>query len=884
MKKLYLLFAVLFIAIFCPLNLQAQTTDVTSTYLTNADFETNPTGATTDNTIYDVTGWVETPTAGALNYNKLATVAYEAVTAPLGTVPANGSSVTTGNSTVLGVKVHWGPAELYISQTVNLPIGKYTMTWDSYLAQVVTSQASRCGYIIDGTATYDNLPTTINTWKNHSLTFTLTSAKAVTFRMGYNKTVNVGGPSSPILFVDNVKLLVWNDVDKTALSSLLATANTMVGNPQPVASTSTVYSDLANAITTAQAVYNNSGATLVEVAAQEGALTTAIAAVNSAITLQARISSWTTLPYNATEVIVNPSFETNGAAGWTNPGGFWSQSNTSFSFKAGNIYFEKWQSASSGGWTNLKISQIIKDLPNGIYKLTVAALNEPNTTGGAFVFANNEQVEVFTANDYNVLVTVTNNQLEIGYRVDNGGNYVAVDNFRLSYISDGSPYLLVSPTTLAFTPSSTPKTINVKGGNLTNDVVLTPTEQFSVSPTTLTAANVMSENGVDVTITSNATTELPNDSLILTSGTARSKVGLTVSETLTTSNAGYFFDQTIASPFTMTVTGDLYNNVVLSAPNGITLSETSITTTDALAGKAISVTWDGSTRVKDQKIYLTSGTKKDSVIVFAVNDNMISDWDGDNATTPPSKLTDFGWSQTLADGVSAGPASFGDYNTGGVRYMAMSTYVYTYGGKNWVGHRLAFLRTWGNPASNMFNLAVDLEANTTYVFRGVSGWHNNETNPTFTYSVNTAKSNTGDMLGTQSVECTVKQEGKDYGFEFTPTTTGTHYLTVSSSVKDDAMCAPMYLAIIPKVQTATAIDNSLLSDVQVYPTIANDVVNIDMANNSGTIKVYTVTGKLLVSKNATSNIERINLPSKGIFIVEVKTINASKTVKVVNVK
>jgi len=755
-RKFYLSMAVLFAACVGSLSVQAQTTDVTSTYLTNADFETSPTGAAVDNTIYDVAGWVETPVAGVLNYNKLATVGYESVTGALGTAPVNASSVTTGNSTLLGVKVHWGPAELYISQTVNLPIGKYTMTWDSYLAQVVTSQASRCGYIIDGTATYDDLPTAINTWKNHSLTFTLTSAKDVTFRMGYNKTANVGSTSSPILFVDNVKLLKFNQVDKTTLQGLLATATTMSGNPQPVG-TSTVYADLTTAINAAQLVYDNAAATLVEVAAQESALTAAIAAVNGAITLEARtnswtnlpyaatsiisnpsfeselsvgwtslgglgratnanigafkagtyylekwvaspgtqsninlsqvlknvpngmykitaaaqavqqstpvaypgkayvfanadsvevfelnnytvqttvtnntlnigyavkttgnwvsvdnfqviylgtgpksvlksaldsakvmvanpvtvgsttvypnlstavsaaqvvydnvaattteisdqvtalnnaiaavhaaillqtrINTWTTLPYDATSVISNPSFENSATAGWTNVGGFASQNNTSFSFKAGTYYVEKWQS--SGNWTGLKLSQTIKNIPNGVYNLTAAALNNPVTTGGAFVYANMDSVEVFSPNDYTVLVKVTNNQLEIGYKVLNGGNYVAVDNFRLSYVSDGTPYVVLAPTTLFFDPNHLTKTFNVSGGNLTSALTLTAPAGISLDKTSLTAAEVAA--GAVITATFDNATVITNGVISATSATLTQNVTVNTSADL----------------------------------------------------------------------------------------------------------------------------------------------------------------------------------------------------------------------------------------------------------------------------------------------------------------------------------------------------------------
>jgi len=489
------------------------------------------------------------------------------------------------------------------------------MTWDSYFAQVVTSQASRCGYIIDGIATYDALPTAINTWKNHSITFTITSAKDVTFRMGYNKTANVGSTSSPILFVDNVKLLRSNQVDKTTLQGLLATATTMSGNPQPVGA-STAYADLTTAINAAQLGYDNAGATLVEVVTQEGALTSAIAAVNSAITLEARTSAWTTLPYDATSVIVNPSFEVNGAAGWTNPGGFWSQGNTSFPFKAGNIYFEKWQG--SGNWTNLKISQIIKDLPNGIYKLTAAALNNPETTGGAFVFANAEQVEVFTPNDYSVKVTVTNHELEIGYNVVLGGNYVATDNFRLSYLSDGSPYLYPNPTSLTFNPTNLVKTFVVSGGLLTENTVLVAPAGITLDKTTLTPTEVAA--GTIITATFNNATAIVNGTIAITSGTLSKSVTVNASiDPVVVASVETLKLDDLNTTGSFTVTGsNLTGDITITAPTGITVNPTTIPMgTGIVTAVTVNVTYDGTTSNVSGNIVLTSGSVTDNIAVMA---------------------------------------------------------------------------------------------------------------------------------------------------------------------------------------------------------------------------------------------------------------------------
>lgn len=180
-------------------------TDVTNTYLVNADFETNPTGAALGTMVYDVPGWIEIPVAGSTNdFQKLGTVLYGSVTAGLETAP---KATATGGNALLGVKKHWGPADIYVEQVLSLPVGTYTMTWQSFMKLATSGASSMMGYEMDGLGIYDAFPSATETWKNHSLVFVVTTPKTVKIRMGYKKTANVGGGSSPILFMDNVRLL-----------------------------------------------------------------------------------------------------------------------------------------------------------------------------------------------------------------------------------------------------------------------------------------------------------------------------------------------------------------------------------------------------------------------------------------------------------------------------------------------------------------------------------------------------------------------------------------------------------------------------------------------------------------------------------------------------
>ena len=143
-------------------------------------------------------------------------------------------------------------------------------------------------------------------------------------------------------------------------------------------------------------------------------------------------------PIDRTSFIVNPSFE-NGTSGWTVTN-LVSQSNNSFTKKEGTFYLEKWVSSGSAGSTSVK--QTIDKLPVGLYKLTVGAQNITQSTPsqentGVNIFANDEQIAVYTANDYSVQFKYLGGQVEIGFKSQNaGGNWIAVDNFRLYQIGD----------------------------------------------------------------------------------------------------------------------------------------------------------------------------------------------------------------------------------------------------------------------------------------------------------------------------------------------------------------------------------------------------------------------------------------------------------------
>ena len=141
---------------------------------------------------------------------------------------------------------------------------------------------------------------------------------------------------------------------------------------------------------------------------------------------------------NKTSLIANPSFE-SGMMDW-NTLQMKKQTNTSFASKSGSVYLERWVSSGSRAG-NAHAFQTIKSMPNGRYRLEVAAQNvQQNSTAkqtGAWVVANDSRAEVNAAGNYTVEFTVLEKQATIGFEaISATGNYLCCDNFRLYLLDD----------------------------------------------------------------------------------------------------------------------------------------------------------------------------------------------------------------------------------------------------------------------------------------------------------------------------------------------------------------------------------------------------------------------------------------------------------------
>lgn len=98
------------------------------------------------------------------------------------------------------------------------------------------------------------------------------------------------------------------------------------------------------------------------------------------------------------------------------------------------------------------------------------------------------------------------------------------------------------------------------------------------------------------------------------------------------------------------------------------------------------------------------------------------------------------------------------------------------------------------------------------------------------------------------------------------------------------MCGVDYLAIYKKTEDVSATKTVKTATINVYPTITNNQIYVNFGGKTGSMKVFDISGRLVSSKNFCSDIETVNLPSSGIYFVEVKSALSTQTIKVIKVK
>ena len=194
---------------------------------------------------------------------------------------------------------------------------------------------------------------------------------------------------------------------------------------------------------------------------------------------------------DATQYISNPSFEKGGLTGWK-ASGLQVQGNSSFTKKSGSVYVEKWVSKGSNVG-DASVSQVITDLPLGKYTLTVAAqnLNEASTSAqcsGAYIYAGEQKTDVFTPNDYTVDFSCTTGEVEIGFMAKAAkGNWLAIDNFRLTLVEAESSEVIFSKLSESITKAEGLASKNI------DDKALTPLLSTLQSAKTITSSSASAD-------------------------------------------------------------------------------------------------------------------------------------------------------------------------------------------------------------------------------------------------------------------------------------------------------------------------------------------------------------------------------------------------------
>ena len=410
--------------------------DVSKYYLENAGFDSDfdhPAGSrtTVSQEIKEVNGWT-----AALSADYTVTGIYEfgfAGSFNGATVPAKGYDGEDGGA--LALSTGWEQTFCYY-QTVTLPAGKYTIVVPTYNGKSVTKGTSLLSWIPNsGTAvssTLANYPA--KQWKEDKISFTLTKSTTGKLQIGY-KAASGGSANSAALLIDYVQILGESmTVDKTTLNSNLNTANKLYGDGTGIGAES-----LKSAIDQAQAVSDDAATTMPDVLEANYVLT---AAINSYKWQNASEQN----PLDCTKYITNPSFETDGPAGWT-VRSMQRQNNSVFSKKVGTYYLESWVNIGQQ-LGSLSVSQTLQKLPKGRYQLTANALHIQQTGSnsttnkgaaqtGAYLFAGMTQTEITSMKTYTLTFTVVDEEsdVEIGMQAENAtGNWLCVDNFKLSYI------------------------------------------------------------------------------------------------------------------------------------------------------------------------------------------------------------------------------------------------------------------------------------------------------------------------------------------------------------------------------------------------------------------------------------------------------------------
>ena len=303
--------------------------------------------------------------------------------------------------------------DAYIYQDLaNMPVGTYTLT-----VACQNIKESNKSQVCKGTWIYANdQKTDFNQPADYSVTCIV---KDGNLRIG----AEIKNCTGNYVCIDNFRLtyqLIYADV-KDYLEQLVAEAAQL-----------DQHDDSAEG---AELEAANEALKVLMAAAQDEGMDEAVKRLLAAMTTYRLHLASPANPMDVTSLITNPSFE-SGNDGWQFSG-MGTQGNNTFG-KVGNTYAETW--TWSGGVSDSKLWQTLKDMPNGRYKLTAVAQNiqesSPKTKQtGAYLFAGDSRTEVGVYGTYEVEFVCVSGEATIGYQtISATGNYVCVDDFHLYFL------------------------------------------------------------------------------------------------------------------------------------------------------------------------------------------------------------------------------------------------------------------------------------------------------------------------------------------------------------------------------------------------------------------------------------------------------------------
>lgn len=260
-------------------------TDVTSTYITNAGFDTSSDWVTGNisntaaTSASNVTGWTQKGAdswtyGGSLQFGGSGTINNASIPT------TNSDGQASGGALALSGAWDGGNGWIAYTQDVTLPAGNYVLTIPVNNVgkndKMKTDNAAQSPNLFNFT-TNDNVYSgtvtsfPVDTWTTNTIRFSLASETSGTLSLGL-RWVDTGSGNTPKLVIDYVKAMYTNYTE--TLQSTIDRATILNARASDT--------DLANAITTAQDVLNGADNTVAYQATIDNAVTTLRSAISTA--------------------------------------------------------------------------------------------------------------------------------------------------------------------------------------------------------------------------------------------------------------------------------------------------------------------------------------------------------------------------------------------------------------------------------------------------------------------------------------------------------------------------------------------------------------------------------------------------------------------------